>query len=360
MYEFKKRLDILQELFDKALEVVNLEQLKQEKLELEDVMQDPHFWDQAEKAAEITKKVSNLDSEITHFEKLAEEISFAKEMVGEQLLDDKELDAAVSNLEAKFDKLQIATFFTGKFDKNNVILTVICGMGGKDAQDFTKLITQMYQKYCEKSDFDCQVLDISYAEAGFKSATLKISGQFAYGWLKFEHGVHRLIRLSPFNTGNTRETSFVMVDVLPEVDFDDSVKLEEKDLRIDAFKSSGPGGQSVNTTDSAVRITHLPTSIVVSCQNERSQHQNKENAMRLLTAKLVKLMHDKQAQTLDDLRGHKNEISFGNQIRTYTMHPYQFVKDHRTNFEFKNIAAVLEGNIDEFLRAEVENLTEIR
>jgi len=359
MFEYKKRLEVLEGLLENALNVIDLEALKKEKLELDNKMLSPDFWDNPELAQEVSKKVSILKTEIDKWLSLKDQIYFLQEMFDANTLKEAEAVEMLEALEKEFDKMQIATFFQGKFDKSNVIITVICGLGGNDAQDFTKLLFEMYQKFAEKSDFEFEILDISYAESGYKNATIKIKGPFAFGWLKFEHGVHRLIRLSPFNSGNTRETSFAMVDVMPEIEFDDSLKIEESDIRVDVFRSSGPGGQSVNTTDSAVRITHLPTNIVVSCQSERSQHQNKENAMNLLRSKLVKLMHEKQAQTLDDLRGHKHEISFGSQIRTYTMHPYQLVKDHRTNFEYKNVDAVLAGEIEEFLRSEVENLTEM-
>ncbi len=360
MYEYKKRLDLLDELLAKAMEVVDIPALKQEVVLLEGQMQSPGFWDDAAKASEISKKAAALKEEYEVFEDLDEQIKVVMELVKEESGSEAEFEKMVTELEQSFDKLQIATFFTGEFDRNNAVLTVICGLGGKDAQDFTKIIAEMYQGFCEHFGFECQVLNMTYAEAGLKSMAMKITGPYAYGWLKFEHGVHRLIRLSPFNSGNTRETSFVMVDVLPEIQFNENLKIDENDLRIDVYKSSGPGGQSVNTTDSAVRITHLPTGISAACQNERSQHQNKENAMNLIVAKLAKLMHEKQAQTLDDLRGHKHEISFGSQIRTYTMHPYQLVKDHRTNLEIKNIESVLNGNIEAFLRSELENLSEIR
>jgi len=261
----------------------------------------------------------------------------------------------VDQLEEKWKSLNIATFLNDKFDRRSAIVSVYCGLGGKDAQDFTQMLSRMYLRYAEKVGFTTEVLDEALGdEVGLKQMTIAIKGPFAYGYLKHENGIHRLIRMSPFNAGNTRETSFARVEVVPELQFEDHVEINTEDLRIDTYRASGAGGQHVNTTDSAVRITHVPTGAVVQCQNERSQAQNKERAMQMLQGKLQQMLHEKQAETLDDLKGDKTEIAWGHQIRTYTLHPYTLVKDHRTNYEEKNAQIVLDGGLTGMVEANIE------
>ena len=261
----------------------------------------------------------------------------------------------VSDFEQRWAKLSMETFLNGKYDQNNAILTIHAGTGGKDAQDFAEMILRMYLRYGEQNDFTTQILDKSAGEeVGIKSVTISIKGHLSYGYLKSENGVHRLIRLSPFNSGNTRETSFIRIEVIPEIPTQHLEDIPKDDLKIDTYRASGAGGQHVNTTDSAVRITHLPTGLVAQCQNERSQLQNREQAMQILHGKLVRLLEKEQAETIDQLRGDQKEAAWGHQIRTYTLHPYQQVKDHRTNYEEKNVEKVFNGDLEGFITAFIE------
>jgi len=241
-------------------------------------------------------------------------------------------------------------FFNEPYDENDTIVSIKSGAGGIDAQDWAEILLNMYLKYFEKKGFKTQIIDKTPGkEAGIKNVTLKVIGNKVYGYLKSEHGTHRLVRLSPFNTAASRETSFAMVEISPYFE-DTNFSLDEKDLKIDTFRSSGPGGQSVNTTSSAVRVTHSPTNISVSCQNERSQLQNKSEALKILKSKLIKLEKDKKKEKVSKIKGEKKDASWGNQIRSYVMHPYTMVKDHRTKYETSDINKVLEGNIDQFVK----------
>jgi peptide chain release factor 2 len=362
MKEYKPKLEELEAQVKAGLEVIDLAKLKERFKILQQQMTEENFWNDPVEAAEVSKEASFLQDEIGEWEGILEDIQSLLEMTEivkeEHSAQEKlEFEKLIVGLEDRWKALNVSTFLSGEYDKNNAILTVICGTGGKDAQDFTKILFRMYQRYVESRGWKVEVLDVSEAEAGLKQATIKVVGMYAFGYLKYEHGVHRLVRLSPFNSGNTRETSFAKVDVLPEMHFKDHVNIDEADLKIDVFRSSGAGGQSVNTTDSAVRITHLPTNIVVTCQNERSQLQNKQEAMKILQGKLHVLMREKQAQTLDDLRGLKSEVSWGNQIRSYVLHPYKMIKDHRTMFEHNNPDLVLDGDLQGFIERELEILS---
>jgi len=263
---------------------------------------------------------------------------------------DPELEGLVDDVLKRTEKSKITLFLSGKYDSHDAILSIYAGAGGKDAQDFAEMLLRMILRYCERQDWTVTILDRSDGEeCGLKSATLQIEGYLAYGLLKSENGVHRLVRLSPFNAGNTRETSFAKIDVIPLIAADLTVDIPAEDLRIDVFRSSGKGGQSVNTTDSAVRITHLPTGIVVSCQNERSQLQNKQNALRILSSKLEELKREQHVEHIQDLKGKHQEAAWGNQIRSYVLHPYQMVKDHRTEVETSQTDKVLDGELMPFV-----------
>ncbi len=360
MHEIKAQLKELEKLIDQGLEKVDLPLKRKKVEEYETEMQKEGFWDDSSHAAEVSQKAANIKKLIETWEGIKAEADELLELLPEvhAEMDPQaatEFREMVASLETNWRKLEISTFLNGKFDENNVILSIHAGTGGTDAQDFAEMLLRMYMRYAERMGFSCELIDKSVGdEAGIKSCSVKIKGQFAYGYLKGENGIHRLVRLSPFNSKGTRETSFVLLEILPEIHHSQQVKIKDDDLRIDTFRSGGNGGQGVNTTDSAVRITHLPTNIVVSCQNERSQLQNKEHAMAVLQGKLLTLMEEQQAEELDGLRGGAQEIAWGNQIRSYVLHPYKMVKDHRTNYEEKNPDAVLDGELDGFIEAELK------
>jgi len=248
------------------------------------------------------------------------------------------------------DKQKIALFLSGEYDDSDALVSIYAGAGGKDAQDWAEMLLRMIMRYSEQQEWKISIIDKSEGEeVGIKSITLQIEGYLSYGLLKSENGVHRLVRLSPFNAGNTRETSFAKIDVIPLIEEDLSVEIPDEDLRIDVFRASGKGGQSVNTTDSAVRITHIPTNLVVSCQNERSQLQNKHNALKILSSKLVELKREQHVEHIQDLKGKHKEAAWGNQIRSYVLHPYQMVNDHRTGVETSQTEKVLDGDLMEFV-----------
>ncbi len=272
------------------------------------------------------------------------------EMAGQ--VEEAELVKMVADLKERCEQQKIALFLSGAHDENGALLSLYAGAGGKDAQDFAEMLLRMLTRFCESQEWSVDVVDRQDGdEVGIKSITLEVQGHMAYGLLKSEHGIHRLVRLSPFNAGNTRETSFAKVDVIPLIEEDLSVEIPPEDLKIDVYRASGKGGQSVNTTDSAVRITHIPTGIVVQCQNERSQLQNKAVCMQMLTSKLVKLKEEQHVERVQDLKGAPKEAAWGNQIRSYVIHPYQMVKDHRTNHESSQTQAVLDGDLMDFVEA---------
>lgn len=267
----------------------------------------------------------------------------------------EQMEESITNLPERLEKLNMLLLLSGPYDKNNCIIDIHSGAGGTEACDWALMLYRMYTRWCEKKSYKIEILDYQAGdEAGIKSASLLIKGQNAYGYLKNEKGVHRLVRLSPFDSNNRRHTSFASIEVTPEIEQDNSLEIDEKDLKIDVYRSSGCGGQGVNTTDSAVRITHLPTKIVVTCQNERSQIQNKEQAMKVLRNKLLLKKYEEQEKELKQIKGDQMNIEFGSQIRSYVMHPYSLVKDHRTNYETSNVSKVLDGDIDDFIEASLK------
>lgn len=264
----------------------------------------------------------------------------------------EEIEEELETFEEVFEKLRISTLLIGPYDADNAIVTLHAGAGGTEAMDWTSMLYRMYSRWAEKRGYEVEVLDYLEGDvAGIKGVTFEVKGENAYGYLRSEKGVHRLVRISPFNANGKRQTSFASCDVIPDIEEDIDIEINDDDIRVDTYRSSGAGGQHINKTSSAIRITHLPTGIVVQCQNERSQHMNKDKAMQMLKSKLYVLKQQEQAEKMSDIRGEVRDINFGNQIRSYVMQPYTLVKDHRTNAEISNVGAVMDGNIDPFINA---------
>lgn len=320
-------------------------------------MEEPGFWNNPERSTKILKEAKNLKDTVEGYRKLEtqfEEIGLMIEMGYEE--NDPEVIPEIQEMMAEFqeklESLRISTLLSGPYDNNNAILRLNAGAGGTESCDWCSMLYRMYCRWADKKGFTTEVLDyLDGDEAGIKSVTVQINGENAYGYLKSEHGVHRLVRISPFNAAGKRQTSFVSCDIMPEIEEDLDVEINQDDLRIDTYRSSGAGGQHINKTSSAIRITHLPTGIVVQCQNERSQFQNKDKAMQMLKAKLFMLKQQENAANLSDIRGDVAENGWGSQIRSYVLQPYTLVKDHRTNEESGNVSAVLDGNLDAFISA---------
>jgi len=316
----------------------------------------PNFWDDTRRAQELTRERTELSRTIARVQELAsrsEDIGVLLELAAEE--DDGSLDAEIgdniASLRKELEEFELKVMLSGPHDAKPCVVSIHPGAGGTESQDWAQMLMRMYLRWCERRGFHAEVVDLLPGEeAGIKSATVEVSGEYAYGFLRGETGVHRLVRISPFDASRRRQTSFASVAVVPEVD-DVEVVVKDDDLRVDVFRSSGPGGQGVNTADSAVRITHLPTNIVVQCQNERSQLRNRDTAMRILKARLYEIAQRKQREELAELTGHKKEIAFGSQIRSYTFHPYQLVKDHRTSTEVGNVEGVMEGDLDGLIKA---------
>ena len=320
-------------------------------------MEAPGYWDRPEKSQQGMITLKGLKDEVETYEELKtsyEDIETLLEM-GYEEEDESlipEVQAEMDEFIRRFENLRIKTLLSGEYDKNHAILKLNAGAGGTESCDWASMLYRMYTRWAERHGFSVEVLDyLDGDEAGIKSVTFQINGENAYGYLKSEKGVHRLVRISPFNAQGKRQTSFVSLDVMPDIEDEIDIEINPEDLRIDTYRSSGAGGQHINKTSSAVRITHLPTGIVVQCQNERSQFQNKDKAMQMLKAKLYLLEQQKNAEKLSGIRGEVTEIGWGNQIRSYVMQPYTLVKDHRTNEEVSNVGSVLDGNIDPFINA---------
>ena len=333
--------------------------IEKEIAELEDRMAAPGFWEKREQATEVSRRLERNRSLLSRYDELEEELEdidvlyqMALEMDDEEEL--SKVVSRVSALEQRLRAFRIELTFSGPYDLADCYLSINAGAGGTDSQDWAEMLLRMYGRYCERMGYRANLLEVNAGEeAGIRSATLEISGRYAYGNLKSEKGVHRLVRISPYDAAHRRHTSFAAVSVVPVTE-EQELEIDPKDLRIDTYRSSGAGGQHVNVTDSAVRITHLPTKIVVSCQNERSQRQNKETAMRVLKARLGELLRQQEAKKIEQLQGKLMDIEWGSQIRSYVLHPYQMVKDHRTNYETGNVDAVLDGDISAFIEAYLE------
>lgn len=326
---------------------------KAEKVaELEQKTAETEFWNDPVKAAEIMKELEFLKEEIAKVGSVENKAKDLRELlkIAEDKKDIKEIANQADGLRKEIDKLEFQTLLGGEYDKNDVILSINSGAGGVDAQDWAEMLMRMYLRWADRRGFKAVIMDESRgAEAGIKSAALEIKGPYAYGYLKGEAGVHRLVRLSPFNSDNLRQTSFALAEILPIIEEIKEVKIDPQDLRIDTFRSSGAGGQHVNKTESAIRITHLPTGIAVKCQSERSQAQNREQAMKILKAKLHQKYLNEQAKEKIKLKGEYQSAEWGNQIRSYVLHPYKMVKDHRTGYETSEAEKVLEGELDNFM-----------
>lgn len=343
------------------MNLFDLANLREKRDELNMKVEIEGFWDDHEAAQKLLKEKKGIETKIEQYETLEtelEEIGILIEMAVEETDESlvSEIQAAYDNYKNDVENLRLKTLLNGEYDGNNAILSVHAGSGGTDAQDWAEMLLRMYTRWSESKGYRLKILDYQDAdEGGIKSATFLVEGENAYGYLKNEKGVHRVVRISPFDSSGRRHTSFASLDVMPELNDDIKIDLDPDDLRIDTFRSSGAGGQHVNKTDSAIRITHIPTNIVVSCQNERSQHQNKETAMKVLMSKLMELAEREKKASLDELAGDYSQITWGSQIRSYVFHPYSLVKDHRTNAEMGNVYAVMDGDLDYFINEKLKS-----
>jgi len=355
--DLREQLAALASTLSSIESVLDLDKLRKELGELESEAADPDLWNDQERAQRVTSRMSYLRGDIQRVEGLRSRIEDAQAAVD---LEDpaliEEATAEVPSLAADVETLEVRTLLSGEYDSREALVTINSGTGGTDAADWAEMLMRMFLRWAERRGFQTEVYDTSYAEeAGIKSATFVVHAPFAYGTLAGEHGVHRLVRISPFDNQARRQTSFAGVDITPVVEATDHVEIPDEEIRVDVYRSSGPGGQGVNTTDSAVRITHIPTGIVVTCQNERSQLQNRARAMEVLQAKLLEVRRQQDADEMDRLKGSRNTAGFGtnDKVRDYVLHPYQLVKDARTGLEVGNTGAVLDGDLDAFIDAEI-------
>lgn len=356
MQELAKKTETLKKAINQAITQIKLGDLKKRLAQLSEDMQKSDFWSDNLKAQAVSKEHAELENRIQPWDKLQKDMQELDDLIG---MNDTSLEAdlnvQLTELTKRFDELKVELQFSGPFDDHNAILQIHAGAGGTDAQDWAQMLLRMYVRWAEAHNLKVQTVEQSAGEeAGIKSVTLEIEGPFVYGKLKGEHGVHRLVRLSPFNADNLRQTSFAKVEILPSIGEARELEIDEKDLKIDVYRSGGHGGQSVNTTDSAVRITHIPTGLVVAIQNERSQIQNKETAMTILRSRLAQLQEEQHKEKLAEIKGPNQSAEWGNQIRSYVLHPYKQVKDLRTRHESSDPDKVLDGNLDEFITAFLE------
>lgn len=325
--------------------------------DLEEKSSEAGFWEDMENSQKVLQKTKQLKDKVQKYEDLKSSwedtlvlIDLANEENDEGMLG--EITNAVNGICEELEKMTLQTLLSGHYDQNNAIMTFHAGAGGTEAQDWCEMLLRMYQMYAQKNGYTTQTLDLLPGDdAGVKSATIMLSGENAYGYLKAEKGVHRLVRISPFDSAGRRHTSFASIEVMPEINDDVEINIRTEDIRVDTYRASGAGGQHVNKTDSAIRITHIPTGVVVSCQTQRSQHQNREYAMRMLKSKLAEIAEQQQKEKIEDIKGVQKEIAWGSQIRSYVFHPYNLVKDHRTGFEMGNIGAVMDGDLNGFINA---------
>lgn len=355
--------DIKQELLsykpkiDELREVLKVEDNKSQIKILTEKTSEANFWDDAKRSQKILKKIKILEDKNKSYESLLDKYNDALVMIelveeenDEEMFSD--VKEEVKEISTKLEEITLSTLLSGEYDNSNAILSFHAGAGGTEAQDWAEMLLRLYTRYADKHKFKVTTLDyLDGGEAGIKSATILIEGINAYGYLKSESGIHRLVRISPFDSSGSRHTSFAAIDVTPEIDDDTEIEIRSEDLKIDTYRASGAGGQHINKTDSAVRITHIPTGIVCSCQTQRSQHQNKDYAMKMLMSKLVEIKEREHLEKIEDIQGVHKEIAWGAQIRSYVFMPYTLVKDHRTGFENGNVESVMDGNIDGFINA---------
>ncbi len=334
---------------------INVSEIENEIKNLEKETESQDFWNDTENSKNVLAKITDLKKKIERFKDTEKDVNTIKEML--ELLKEsedeqikKELESLLNETDSKIDSLEIATLLSEKYDKNNAIVTIHPGAGGTEAQDWAEMLYRMYTRWSEANGFKVEELDyLDGEEAGLKSVTFLVSGDYAYGYLKSEHGVHRLVRISPFDSGGRRHTSFASVEVLPEVTEDADVYINPDDIKMDVYRASGAGGQHINKTSSAVRLTHIPTGIVVSCQTERSQFQNRDTAMKMLKSKLINLKEKEHKEKIEDLKGIQMDIAWGSQIRSYVFCPYTMVKDHRTGYEVGDVQRVMNGDLNNFI-----------
>ena len=361
MQPLKKRVEALTGEVERAKDALQFSALEAELAAVDEQLNEPEIWNNPEFAQSLAKKAASLRQTVQPWQTLAVQLSDIAELM--ELGDDDllpEFEAQVAAMEQEFDARKTDLLFDGEYDNREAVVRITAGVGGLDAQDFAQMLERMYLRWAEKSDMKTTVIERSTNdEAGIKTSVFEVSGPFAYGRLRSENGVHRLVRLSPFNSDNLRQTSFALVEVLPKIDRPDEVALDQNDLKIDVYRSGGHGGQSVNTTDSAVRVTHLPTGLVVAIQNERSQIQNKETALNILRSKLLAMQLEQHAESVAELRAGES-ANWGSQIRNYVLHPYTLVKDTRTKYEEKDAQKVLDGQLDGFMNSFLEGEAEKR
>ncbi|MCX7922189.1 MAG: peptide chain release factor 2 [Clostridia bacterium] len=355
--QYKLEIEAMKSDLNEMRASLDIARLSDEIAELEQKASEPDFWNDIENSQKVLQRTKALKTKVEKFENLNSQWEDLQTLavLGLEEQDESvipEVEEGLGKLKEDFANLRLETLLTGQYDKNNAILTLHAGAGGTEAQDWAQMLFRMYTRWAEKKGYTVKTLDfLDGEEAGIKSVTIQVIGDNAYGYLRSEKGVHRLVRISPFDSSGRRHTSFASVDVMPELDDDIEIDISPDDLRMDTFRASGAGGQHVNKTESAVRITHIPTGVVVACQTERSQHQNRDTAMKMLKAKLLELKEREQKEKIEDLKGVQLDIAWGSQIRSYVFCPYTLVKDHRTNYEEGNVNSVMDGEIDGYINA---------
>ena len=356
--ELKNNVKDLQGKLNGIENSLDIPKLTEELAQLNEQQHKPDFWDDVKTAQQVSQRAKNIEDKIADFRKLQQRLNDVSDLVGMCDEDDSLLEETaneLASLDAAVNEMHVSALLSGKFDSNNAILTLHAGAGGTEAQDWVQMLYRMYTRYAERRGYKIQLIDkLDGDEAGIKSVTFQVNGTNAYGYLKAEKGVHRLVRISPFDSAKRRHTSFASLEVMPELPVDNDIVIDDKDLSVDTYRSSGAGGQHVNKTESAIRITHIPTGIVVSCQTQRSQIQNREQALLMLKSKLAELKEREQMEEAMSLKGEIKKIEWGSQIRSYVFCPYTLVKDHRTGFENANIADVMDGNIQPFIEDYLE------